>query len=105
MLNESEIRKRAIEILKKKKWIFWYPARIKYRQNDIFGIIDLLALRGKKLKYIQLTTLPNLARQRKKILNFFKEFKVKLPVEIWAWNSSKKTFKIERINGSSSKSK
>ncbi len=70
---------------------------IRFKQNDIFGIIDVLALKRNKLRYIQLTTLSNLSLRRKKILNFFKENKVKLPVEIWSWSKKEKKFKIEKI--------
>ncbi|MBZ1345124.1 MAG: hypothetical protein KY055_00540 [Candidatus Nealsonbacteria bacterium] len=97
MAKEIEIRKKAVRELTGKGWIIWYPAKVRYKQNDIFGIIDLLALRKKKMRYIQLTTLPNVARQRKKILNFFKNEKVKLPVEIWVWSKKKKKFKTEIV--------
>jgi len=97
MAKESLIRKKAIEILQKQKFICWWPPKIKFRQTDIFGILDLIALRGRKLKCIQLTTPVNLARQRKKILNFFKKNRVKLAVEIWAWSDKKRKFKIETV--------
>ena len=97
MPKESLIRKKAIEILRRERWITWYPYRIKYKQNDIFGIIDLLAIKGKKQKNIQLTTLPNISTKRKKITNFLKEFKVELPVEIWAWSKREKKFRKEKI--------
>jgi len=105
MAKEAEIRKRAIRILTDKDWICWYPSRARFKQNDIFGIIDLLALKGRKQKNIQLTTLPNISTRRKKITNFLKKNKVEMTVEIWAWYSSKKIFRIEKINGRSSKSK
>ena len=98
MPKEVVIRKKAIKILERGKWIVWWPPKVKFRQNDIFGIIDLLAIKGRKQKNIQLTTLPNISTKRKKITNFLKKSKVSLPVEIWAWNSSKKIFKIEKIN-------
>jgi len=97
MAKETEIRKKAIQELTSKGWVTWYPSKVRYKQNDIFGIIDLLALKKKKMRYIQLTTLPNVARQRKKILNFFKKRKVELPVEIWAWLERKKKFKTEIV--------
>lgn len=97
MAKEREIRKKAIEKLTKSGWLTWYPAKVRYKQNDIFGIIDLLALKRNKIRYIQLTTLPNIARQRKKILNFFKKKNVKLPVEIWAWLKKEKKFKTEIV--------
>jgi len=98
MPKEAVTRKRAIQILKKENWICWYPSKVKYKQNDIFGIIDLLAIKGRRMKKIQLTTLPNISTRRKKILNFLKEFKVELPVEIWAWDKKRKKFKKERVN-------
>jgi len=97
-MREAEIRKRAIEILRQEGWITWFPAKARFKQNDVFGVIDVLALKGKKQKNIQLTTLPNVSTKRKKITNFFKKFKVELPIEIWSWNKKKKEFRKEKIN-------
>ena len=98
MAKESETRKKAIKILRKKKWITWFPPKVRYKQTDVFGIIDLLAIKGRFKKNIQLTTLPNLSRSRKKIINFLKKFKVELPVEIWSWDKRRKKFRKEKIN-------
>ncbi len=98
MAKESFIRKKAIEELTQKKWITWFAPKVKYRQTDVFGIIDVIAIKGKKRKNIQLTTPPNVSAKRRKIINFLKKFKVELPVEIWSWNSKKKEFKKERVN-------
>lgn len=97
MPKESVIRKKAIEILEKTCWIVWHPGKIKYKQNDIFGIIDLLAIKGRQRKNIQLTTSANVSARRKKIIAFFKEFKVEFPVEIWSWNQKKRKFKKEKV--------
>jgi len=97
MVKEPETRKKAVQQLISRGWLIWYPSKVRYKQNDIFGVIDLLALKKKKMRYIQLTSLSNLARQRKKILNFFEKKKVKLPVEIWVWHQRKKKFKIEKV--------
>ena len=98
MPKESQIRKKVVEILEKGNWIVWYPSKVKYQQNDIFGIIDLLAIKGKKKKNIQITTISNISARRKKIINFIKKSKVELHVEIWAWDQKKKIFKKENIN-------
>ena len=98
MAKENLIRKKAIEILRQEGWITWFGPKVRFKQTDIFGIIDLMALKGKRQKNIQLTTLPNASTRRKKIINFLKKNKVELPVEIWAWNSKKKEFRKERIN-------
>ena len=97
MAKESEIRKKAIEQLQADGWITWFAPKVKFMQTDVFGVIDLLALRGKSKKNIQLTTLSNVSARRKKITNFFKKYKVELTVEIWAWNSKKRCFKKERV--------
>lgn len=97
MAKEIATRKKAVDELKQNGWVVWYPAKIRFKQNDVFGIIDLLALKGKKMRYIQLTTPANVSRCRKKILAFFKKERVKLPVEIWHWSKRSKKFKIERL--------
>ena len=98
MPKEAEIRKKALKILADDKWIYWYPSKVKFKQNDVFGIIDVLALKGKRKKNIQLTTLPNISVRRKKITAFLTSNQVELPVEIWAWNRRKKIFKKETVN-------
>lgn len=97
-MKEAKIRKRAIEELQSDGWITWFAPKVKFQQTDIFGIIDLLALKGKRQKNIQLTTLPNVSSRRKKIINFLKKNKVEMTVEIWAWSNKKKKFKKEKIN-------
>lgn len=98
MPKESLIRKKAIKILTDEKWVCWYPSKVKYKQSDVFGIIDLLALRKREKKNIQLTTLPNISAKRKKIASFLNKFKVELAVEIWAWDAKKKRFKKEKMS-------
>lgn len=98
MPKESVLRKKVVEILEKNGWITWYPSKTKYKQNDIFGIIDLLAIKGRQKKNIQITTSSNTAERRKKIVNFLKNFKIEMLVEIWSWNQKKKMFKKEKIN-------
>ncbi len=98
MPKESVIRKKVIEILEKERWITWHPCKIRFKQNDIFGIIDLLAVRGRQKKNIQITTSTNTSVRRKKITAFLKKFKVEMPVEIWSWNQKQKKFKKEKVN-------
>ncbi|MCJ7786659.1 hypothetical protein MUP06_00375 [Patescibacteria group bacterium] len=98
MSSEAQIRKKAIEELQADGWITWFAPKVKFHETDIFGIIDLLALKGRKQKNIQLTTLPNISTRRKKIISFLKKHKVEPPVEIWAWSNKKKSFRIEKIN-------
>ena len=106
MATEAFIRKKALEVLDKEKWVYWYPARVKFKQNDIFGVFDLVCCRQNSgsLKFIQLTTASNLSARRKKIQTFLRENKInkkktilEAEMEIWAWRDNKKDFKVETI--------
>lgn len=97
MPKESKIRKMAVELLEKKGWICWSPSKVKFQQNDVFGIIDLLAIKGSRWKKIQLTTMPNVSTRRKKIKKFLEKNNLKMLVEIWAWSNKNKEFKIKKI--------
>jgi len=106
MAKESLIRKKAVEILTKEKWMTWWPAKVKFKQNDIFGAFDMVCCKkgAGNLKFIQLTTAPNLSARRKKIQSFLKKNGINGPkivfgaeVEIWAWAKKIKKFKIETI--------
>ena len=98
MSKEAIIRKKAIQILKDKGWIVWFAPKVKYQQTDVFGIIDLLAIKGKRMKKIQLTTLANISTRRRKIQKFLKKFKIEMSVQIWAWDSKRKKFRKEKVN-------
>ncbi|KPJ54662.1 hypothetical protein AMJ47_03855 [Parcubacteria bacterium DG_72] len=105
MPKESYTRKKLLKILEKQGWVCWVPPKVKFQQSDVFGIIDILALRGNQRKNIQLTTLPNVAAKRKKITAFLTSNQVALPVEIWAWHPQKKNFRKEKVNISLKKRK
>ncbi len=105
MAKEVLIRKKAVQILERECWVTWRPPKIKYQQADIFGIFDVICWKKneRKIKFIQLTTLSNLSARRKKIQKFFRKNKISpkiirnIGIEIWAWNSRDKIFKIEPI--------
>ena len=97
MPKESIIRKKATQILEDKGWIVWFAPKVKYQQTDVFGIIDLLAIKGKNMKKIQLTTLSNISTRRRKIQKFLKKFKIEMSVQIWAWDGKKKEFRKEKV--------
>jgi len=106
MAKESLIRKKAIEILKKERWTTWWPAKVKFRQNDIFGAFDIICCKkgAGNLKFIQLTTASNLSTRRKKIRAFLKKNRINGPkivfgaeIEIWAWSKKEKGFKTEIV--------
>ena len=104
MPKEAVIRKKAIQILKNDRWVIWFPCRVKYKQNDVFGIFDLVCWQKKtaKIKFVQLTTLPNLSTRQKKIKNFLKKNKLSkrilVDIEAWGWNKRNKMFKVVKIS-------
>lgn len=103
MPKESVIRKKAVEILEKKGFVYWYPAKVRFKQNDIFGVFDLVCWRKKTsdIKFVQLTTCSNLSARRKKIDGFIRTNripkKLAVDIEIWGWNNKKREFKIEEV--------
>ena len=97
-MKEALIRKKAIKELEEKGWLTWFAPKVKFKKTDIFGIIDLLAIKGRQRKQIQLTTISNLSTRRKKIVQFLKENKIEMTIEIWAWSKKTKSFKKEKVN-------
>ena len=106
MAQESLIRKKALTILEKEGFIYWFPAKVRFKQNDIFGVFDLVCCKkgAGNLKFIQLTTVSNLSTRRKKIQSFLKINRLNRPkivfgaeVEIWAWAANHKKFKVETV--------
>lgn len=105
MAKERELRQKAVRILEKQHWLVWWPAKVIYKQNDIFGVFDLICLqkRTANLKFIQLTTLSNLSTRKKKIQIFLTKNKISskirnnMEVEVWAYDKRHKKFKTEVI--------
>lgn len=97
MAKEATIRKKAIQILEKGGWVCWWPAKVKFKKNDIFGVFDLVCSRKNKIRFIQLTTLSNLSTRRKKIEKFLRVNRLKIPSEVWGYSKKHKGFKVIKI--------
>jgi len=95
MATEKYITKKAIDICKKNKWEYYKPTRTRWQSQDIFLIGDLLLWRPEGLVLIQLTTAHNLSARRKKIKKVFEKIAMTCPMEIWAYNSKKREFRVE----------
>jgi hypothetical protein len=96
-MKEKTLRKKAIKKLEEEGYVYWYAPKVQFHSTDILTIADILAIKGKYLKFIQITTIENLAARRKKIKDFLENFKIEIPVEIWAWSKKEKCFKIEKV--------
>lgn len=103
MAKEALIRKKAVAILESEGFVYWYPAKVRFKQNDIFGVFDLVCWKKKttKIKFLQLTTLPNFSARRKKIREFLDRNrfpqKVLVDIEVWGWNQAKQEFRRETV--------
>jgi hypothetical protein len=101
MAKEALIRKKAVDILEKEGYVYWYPAKVKFKQNDIFGVFDLVCWKKEttNIKFLQLTTLPNFSARRRKIRDFLTRNKIPqkvlVDIEVWGWNQAKKVFRRE----------
>ncbi len=93
-MKEAIIRKKAIQQLEKDKWFCWFPKKVKFQETDVFGVYDILAVKKKTVRWIQITTLSNISARRHKIEGFLKRTKADLPSEIWGWSKKHKRFKI-----------
>jgi len=94
-MKEAQIRKKATEIWTKQNWIWWFPAKVRYKKEiDIFGIWDAILLKKDKINFIQLTTISNIRAREKKIKEFLKKNNLSIYSEVWGWNEKKKEFKI-----------
>lgn len=96
-MKEAVIRKKVIEILEKEKYVCWFPKKAKYQETDIYGVFDVIAGKGKLLRFIQFTTLPNISTRKKKVLKFLEWSHLQLTAEIWGYDKKKKEFKIIRV--------
>lgn len=89
------IEKKAFEILKKKKYLVWRPARIKFFSQDIFGVFDIIALNKNELKLIQVQ------KERKRPYKIKPILKIPLPkkitYELWVYKSKLKDFEIHKL--------
>ena len=97
-MKESRLRQK----LKEKLGIYgliWFPAKIKYYENDIFGCFDCIWYVDGRIILIQVTTLTNLSHRRKKILNHFPRGTGGIPKDsyIYAWNDKLQYFKVVNV--------
>jgi len=92
-MKEKELKNLVKEHLEDEGWISWWPPKVRwYANNDIFGIFDCIAIKGGKIKLIQITTHPNRAARRRKIQHFLsvERAAVLRCAWLWVWHTKKK---------------
>jgi Holliday junction resolvase-like predicted endonuclease len=88
----QKIEKLAFDFLKKRKYLVWKPAKVKFHSQDIFGLFDIIALNKKELKLIQVQ------KERKRPYKVKKIFRLpkpkKISYELWVYDHKFKKFKV-----------
>ena len=96
-MKESESRKILINLWEDKGWVLWYPQKVRWKKEiDIFGVFDLIAVKGNKIIFIQLTSVSNIRAREKKVRKFLEKNDVSVYAEIWGIRKDK-TFRIIRM--------
>jgi len=96
-MEESQIRKKITNQLENEGWTWWRAANTQWQSNDIFTLFDLICARKNILRFIQLTTKPNISKHLKKIKSYFKEHDIEIGCEIWGYDESKDNFDIRYL--------
>ena len=58
---------------------------------------DVLAIKGRKVRWVQLTTITNIKAREKKVLDFLRKTKSLIVGEIWGYDKKKRIFKIIKV--------
>ena len=96
-MKEALIRKKVITELEKKDFTCWFPKKVKFQETDVFGVFDVLAIKGRKVRWVQLTTITNIKAREKKVLDFLRKTKSLIVGEIWGYDKKKRIFKIIKV--------
>lgn len=95
-MKEAVIRAKAVAELRTEGWTTWCPSKVKYQETDIFGVFDVICVRGKELRFIQWTTTSNMSARKRKVCVFLKKTGAKIMGEVWGL-SPKKEWRKERV--------
>src|SRR5579859_2606258 len=79
-------------------FVYWFPP-ITWGERDIMGVFDFIAMKGKKIMLVQITTIQHISERVKKIKRFYDQNNVgPIPnVFVWGYNEKKAAFKIVRV--------
>lgn len=98
MAQESIIKQKVKLALANDDYVFWSGAKAMYQSSDIFGIFDCIAAkRGSmnEFRFIQYTSISNMAARRRKIKQFFLSNNLFIDSELWGYEGGK--FKVEKV--------
>lgn len=79
-------------------WVWWTAPRMKFRkQQDIFGMWDGVACKGKEIKFIQFTTKSNKSGHIKKIKQIKQLYNLSHKGELWLWDSKCNNWEVVNV--------
>lgn len=97
-MTEAKIRKEAIKELEAGGYVYWFPPRVKFYQNDIFGVFDFVAIdKFSNLIFVQITSASNMSARFKKVDEFLTRHQIVLNAQIWGWSYLTGTFNKESV--------
>lgn len=96
-MKEAVIRKKVITELEKEGFACWFPKKVKFQETDVFGVFDVLAIKGREVRWVQLTTIVNIRTREKKVLSFLERTKSLIVGEVWGYDKKKRLFKIIKV--------
>jgi hypothetical protein len=97
-MKERELQTIVKDKLIKEGYTYWFPPRT-WGERDIMGVFDFIAAKGKKVIFVQITTIQHVSERVKKIQNFYRLNNVGpfRDVFVWGYRADKKVFKIQRV--------
>lgn len=97
-MKEKDIRDTVIQKLGNEGWISWWPRRVRFiKEQDMFGVWDLIAMKKNKIRLIQYTTKGNMKAREHKIRAWMELYGITFKGEVWGWDGKKGKFKITRL--------
>jgi hypothetical protein len=100
-MKEKELKALAKKRLDDAGYTHWWPPRVGWYQQsdvkDLFGVFDCVAARNGKIKFIQITTSPNLSARRKKIQAWMITAGNVPRCWVWAWHKKREAWVMELI--------
>lgn len=83
-MKELDIYKLFSDCVIKSMGVGWKPAKVKFYQNDIFGIFDCVVIdNNARFSFYQLTTADHKSHRLKKMIEFFEQNLIDIPPQAY----------------------
>ena len=97
-MKEATIKKHFKKLADNCGWLYWFPGRVKYKENDIFGVFDCVVINQQgDVGFVQLTTKHNIYARRRKIERWIIKNQVaflNLNLYVFGWDVGRRSFSV-----------